>query len=1188
MFQIFSENKGSVTVLLTLLLVPFMIFSGIAADYAKIQGARTIVEGAQDLTANAALADFDLDLEQKYGLFAMAQSDLSTVLEPYFLNTIDSRRLLSEDGDEYTKTLINSLFSGEAESYDNLIQLVNEKVDASGLDGSQLSNPDVLTHQIVEFMKYRGPVALGVGFLEKLKVLSEVPKQQEAIEKKVEYEKKLDDLQQACADAYNAIVKYELSMKNEKNENVVKDSDERIKEQKEILDKQKDPAIWLLIMSCTDAGDRELKSFDELVEKAKEVNEIVYNSAMYNSEQMLANAKADLLSYVEGTETEGRGSTWKETSALLIQDIQTIANINLEEVDAEAIQTFMNIMTEYWMLNNDSGKITTIAAQYYYARDSYQKKLEQAAAAPTEEENTEEDSESSFEENTSVDLQAEKEKEDWEKIDKWYEETFKKEVNDFIYAITQFREDASKKIADLVNPSWDAIYTQYARVGDTSGFLGTAMKCLDTLSEKISAAEAAKTNWKASIDALSDSDIKQNMNSDYQTEAETLSVDDIHTLEELFGKNVVFFVKVMEETKKITFYDYSPSDVDSVKTDKLKEKYKFYNQDSGTVNIEDQKVAQEERYTTTDFEIEGKWEDHKDDKFYKFLKKLMASQKKKESADTNAKQAMDKLVEQANNVDLSVNDVSGAVSGDGLPSAGIGGATSKSVGKLDNSNEKNLASSGNAIMGNVSILSMLGNVEQTLKTLRDDLYVMVYASEMFSCYTTNNCGKETQKLEEDLLGNKIDKESHKNYRGELEYLAWGDKNIQQSVASNMAMIFAVRAVLNTVYAFTDAELCNFAFEVATLLVGWTGFGVPIVQTAIIIAAALAESALDLYHLRKGEDVPLLKSADNWTMKPSAATGAAIAAAAETTGEVAKTFVGNIFDTINEKSEEKLDELNAKLNGYYAQMEKSINETAVNSILTPVQNLITENLALAEDGFDIDAAMDQLFAQIRSDCNDGSVVSQVKLQMLSTCEGTIRSEAKNIYDTFSAKLKLGDGEQETKETASDIGAQLVENLKTMTQDLTSTLTSAATMLTNEKIAESKGKVQAWCKDNSAEAQQKIAEEIDRFSSSVSAGSSGSNDAGTMTSAKGLTMNYKEYTQVFLIIALMRGQDQVASRVGDLIQINSGIKLSDKYTILKLKTDNQVKTLFLSQDWSDFFGMNLTENYFDVDAELIRGY
>ena len=186
MFQIFSENKGSVTVLLTLLLVPFMIFSGIAADYAKIQGARTIIEGAQDLTANAALADFDLDLEQKYGLFAMAQSDLSTVLEPYFLNTIDSRRLLSEDGDEYTKTLINSLFSGEAESYDNLIQLVNEKVDASGLDGSQLSNPEVLTHQIVEFMKYRGPVALGVGFLEKLKVLSEVPKQQEAIEKKIE------------------------------------------------------------------------------------------------------------------------------------------------------------------------------------------------------------------------------------------------------------------------------------------------------------------------------------------------------------------------------------------------------------------------------------------------------------------------------------------------------------------------------------------------------------------------------------------------------------------------------------------------------------------------------------------------------------------------------------------------------------------------------------------------------------------------------------------------------------------------------------------------------------------------------------------------------------------------------------------------------------------------------------------
>ena len=211
MFRIFTENKGSVTVLLTLLLVPFMIFSGIAADYAKIQGARTIIEGAQDLTANAALADFNTKLEQEYGLFAMdTDTDkLAEALKPYFLNTINSARLLSEQDDSYTQAFINSLFSTEAESYDNLISLNNIDLTAVGLDGSQLSDPTVLKHQLVEFMKYRGPVALGVGFVEKLKVLSEIPKQKKVIEKKVEYEKKLDTVQDACEAAYEAIVQYE-------------------------------------------------------------------------------------------------------------------------------------------------------------------------------------------------------------------------------------------------------------------------------------------------------------------------------------------------------------------------------------------------------------------------------------------------------------------------------------------------------------------------------------------------------------------------------------------------------------------------------------------------------------------------------------------------------------------------------------------------------------------------------------------------------------------------------------------------------------------------------------------------------------------------------------------------------------------------------------------------------------------
>lgn len=1178
MFRIFTENKGSVTVLLTLLLVPFMIFSGIAADYAKIQGARTIIEGAQDLTANAALADFNTKLEQEYGLFAMdTDTDkLAEALKPYFLNTINSARLLSEQDDSYTQAFINSLFSTEAESYDNLISLNNIELTAVGLDGSQLSDPTVLKHQLVEFMKYRGPVALGVGFVEKLKVLSEIPKQKKVIEKKVEYEKKLDTVQDACKAAYEAIVQYEDTLTDD-----IKAAKDRLKEFMGELDEKHLNAILLLVF-CSDSDDQDLDDMNKLNTL---IQEDPYKSAYENE---AVPKKDELLKYTQQALEE---NDWTRLSNFLSAKTSVVNGINFDNLTAEQISSVMDLKEEYE--KNYKNSVLKIQALYYYGSKEYlertqkeaeeQKKAEQEKKDDEEEETTTEPSEE--EKKKAADKQQESE--DWEKITFWYVNEFSTSVENFTSSVNSFQHQAADKISDLIQQPWQKIYLQYTDVTAAQSSLSNAIAQMDVLLGKINEIDGARAEWKSSIDNLTDSDIKQNMSSNYETSAQKLDAAKVQELKTILTNSSKYFDSVLSETGKISFYDYKPSATSVITTEELKARYKELNgtvEEDEKVDVEARSKNQEQYYKNTDFSsVTESWEDHQENEFYKYLKNLVnATTEKTESPKKDdAKAAKKKMTSEAAKKP-TVENISGSVSGSNLPSDSVGGGTltpSQQTNVEDSDDHKKMASSGLAAMGNVDLLSALNGIGDRLEELRDRLYVMEYCMNMFSCYTTND-GKDSGDAKT-LTGKEISKETRKDtYRGELEYIAWGNKSIQNSVQNNFLTIYAIRAVLDVVYAFTDTELNSFALAVATALVGWTGFAVPIVKTAIILAAGLAEAALDLGELILGKDVPLFKTASNWRMKPSGLAAGSIEIAVLGAERVADSVVDNIYDKINELYDKNADKLQEELGKFYDQTAENINEAAVNSIITPIQNLITQNIAVVDlSGFDIDQEIDNLFTQIQGDCSDGSLVSQAKLQIINQCKGTIKSKAVSVYNEYAEKFKNSEA----------VGDEFAKSLNSMTQELTGSMKNAIKGTTNSMIASSKEQVKAWANESSVEAQKKISEELDRFSASVSKGAKeGEADAGTLTSAKSFTMNYEEYTQVFVLISLMANEDKTVARIGDLIQMNTGVTLADRYTILKLSSKNEVKTLFLAQDWESFFGMNLTEQYVNVNAELIRGY
>lgn len=100
---------------------------------------------------------------------------------------------------------------------------------------------------------------------------------------------------------------------------------------------------------------------------------------------------------------------------------------------------------------------------------------------------------------------------------------------------------------------------------------------------------------------------------------------------------------------------------------------------------------------------------------------------------------------------------------------------------------------------------------------------------------------------------------------QIEYLIAGKDNDQDNLESVVNQISALREVANAVYLFSDSEKCALAEAVAAALAAAIFLPeiAPLLQAAIILGWAYAESLYDIKVLLAGGKVPLLKTAENW-------------------------------------------------------------------------------------------------------------------------------------------------------------------------------------------------------------------------------------------------------------------------------------------------------------------------------------
>lgn len=167
------DFEGSVSIFLTLCLVPMVLCAGLIIDAFKISTAKSEIANADDLASNAVASTYDIDLYELYGLFATNKNDteLSSLGGYYFGSNLLSKNSVFKQN-SYSRNFVNGIFSRKISGKkDNLTNLSPEEFNISFDKNSCIANPEVLERQITDHMKLRGPLYLSEGILEKVNVL---------------------------------------------------------------------------------------------------------------------------------------------------------------------------------------------------------------------------------------------------------------------------------------------------------------------------------------------------------------------------------------------------------------------------------------------------------------------------------------------------------------------------------------------------------------------------------------------------------------------------------------------------------------------------------------------------------------------------------------------------------------------------------------------------------------------------------------------------------------------------------------------------------------------------------------------------------------------------------------------------------------------------------------------------------
>lgn len=209
------KTRGAISVFLVIIMLPMMLFSWIMIDMARVKLAHTRVVNATDITLNTALSNFDNIMKDMYGLFAMSQTsdELFENLETYYTKNLMIAGLDEEDAMAFSDNIIYGLMNMSASSepeypYTDFLKTEMGSFTWDVSPNASLANPEIMKDQIVNFMKYRAPLGIGMKLIDIIKSFKTVDEQAEVIENKTKYYETQSKLEEHLRNAWGYIERY--------------------------------------------------------------------------------------------------------------------------------------------------------------------------------------------------------------------------------------------------------------------------------------------------------------------------------------------------------------------------------------------------------------------------------------------------------------------------------------------------------------------------------------------------------------------------------------------------------------------------------------------------------------------------------------------------------------------------------------------------------------------------------------------------------------------------------------------------------------------------------------------------------------------------------------------------------------------------------------------------------------------
>ena len=209
MFRFVLKRRGAISVFLVVVLVPMLVMSATMVDVSRVNLGNAMAVSAGDLTANTVLTNYDYQLKKMYGLLASSNNtkDFLDKMEGFYCDTIMAGGIDKDTATTWAKQLRGNVSSTDLQNI--AVEENSFKLNVlQGKNGS-LMNPAITKTQIVNFMKYRGPVNMGTSIFDAVNLFKSMGKKTDMVEKKNEYYEEHAKIIEECQKARDCIGNYE-------------------------------------------------------------------------------------------------------------------------------------------------------------------------------------------------------------------------------------------------------------------------------------------------------------------------------------------------------------------------------------------------------------------------------------------------------------------------------------------------------------------------------------------------------------------------------------------------------------------------------------------------------------------------------------------------------------------------------------------------------------------------------------------------------------------------------------------------------------------------------------------------------------------------------------------------------------------------------------------------------------------